>query len=97
MHADFPVRLMNHAMVSPAQHHQVFDIRFAAIDPFADVMHLAPGGFTVTPGMRAASVAGGDGFALGEADAAAFPTEVEWLARAVEDHRGNSAVTQQGT
>src|SRR5882757_1947295 len=96
MHADFPARLMNHPMVSPAQHHQVFDVRFAAVDPFADMMHLAPSRFAVTSRMRATPIPRGHRFTLREADTAPFPTEVEWLARPVEDHRGDSAVTQQG-
>jgi hypothetical protein len=57
---------------------------------------LAPGRFAVTSRVRATPIPGGDGFALGQADAAAFPAEVEGLAGAVEDHWGDSAVTQQG-
>jgi len=72
---------MNHAVVGAADHHEIFDIRLAAIHPFTDMMHLAPGGFAVTPRVGAAPVARGDRFALGQADTPAFPTEVEGLAR----------------
>jgi hypothetical protein len=45
--------------------------------------------------MRTTPIACGDRFALRQADTPAFPTEVEWLAGAVEHHRGDPAVTQQ--
>jgi len=41
-HADFPAGLitglMNHPVMSPAQHHQILNVRLAAVDPFTDVM-----------------------------------------------------------
>jgi hypothetical protein len=87
MHPNFPVGLMNHPMMSATQHHEIFDIRLAAIDPFTDMMHLAPGGFAVTPRMCAPPIARGDRFALRQAHTAALPAEVEGLAGAVEHHR----------
>ena len=29
---------MNHPMMSPAEHHQIFDVGFAAVHPFDEVM-----------------------------------------------------------
>src|SRR5882757_2569871 len=96
-HADFPPGLVNHSVMSAAQHDQVFDIRLTAVDPFTDMMHLAPGRCAVTPRMRATPVPRGHRPALRQADTPAFPTHIQWLARPVEHHRGDPAVTQQGT
>jgi hypothetical protein len=38
MHANFPAGLMNHPVMSAAQHDQVLDVGFAAVHPFTDVM-----------------------------------------------------------
>src|SRR5882757_6954298 len=64
MHPDFPPGLVNHPVMRAAQHDQVFDIRFAAVDPFTDMMHLAPGGCAVTPRMGATPIPRGDRPAL---------------------------------
>jgi hypothetical protein len=40
MHANFPAGLMNHPMMSPAQHHELLNVRFAAVHPFTDVMWM---------------------------------------------------------
>ena len=60
------------------------------------MVHLAPGGFAVTPRMRTTPVPGGDRFTLGQAHTSTLPAQVEGLAGAVEHHRGDPAVTQQG-
>jgi len=95
MHPNFPAGLVNHPMVSAAQHHEVFNIRFTTVDPFTDMMYLTPGGFAVTPRMRASPIPRGDRPALRQAHTPPFPTQIQRLARPVEHHRSHPTVTQQ--
>ena len=38
MHADFPAGLVNHPVMSAAQHDEILNVGFAAVDPFTDMV-----------------------------------------------------------
>ena len=40
MHTDFPAGLVNHPMMSPAQHDEILNVRLAAVHPFTDMMWI---------------------------------------------------------
>src|SRR5437899_2726743 len=54
----------------------------------------APDRASVAAGVGAATVAGGEGFALRWGDTSFFPADVEWLAFAVQDDRGDLRVAE---
>ena len=38
MHTDFPAGLVNHSMMSAAEHDEILNVGFAAVDPFDEVV-----------------------------------------------------------
>ena len=59
-HVDPPLGVVDLIMMSTAQHDQVVDVGGAAVLPLDHVVHLAPARWSITPGVGAAAVAGGD-------------------------------------
>jgi hypothetical protein len=51
MHADFPVGLVHHPMMRPAQHHQIVQFCFTVVDPVHNMVHLAGTRWPITPRM----------------------------------------------
>src|SRR5215813_9400398 len=58
---DFPVAVVDEPVVVAAQGDGVVQIRFAAVDPRDDVVHVRPSWWPITSGEGAAAVAGEDG------------------------------------
>src|SRR5882757_11542057 len=87
-YSDGPFGVVDDVVMGTAQHHQIFDIGSSAVNPVNDVVHLAPVGCFVAPGVGAAPVAGGDRLALRRGDTPLLPADVDRLAVATEHHGG---------
>jgi hypothetical protein len=74
--------------MSPAQQGQVGQIRWAAIQPVRYVMALTPGQRPVAVGKHTATVADRQGAALGRGDDPAAPADIQGLAGAATQDRG---------
>jgi hypothetical protein len=74
--------------MSPAQQGQVGQIRWAAIQPVRYVMALTPGQRPVAVGEHTATVADRQGAALGRGDDPAAPADIQGLAGAATQDRG---------
>src|SRR5882724_8781859 len=59
-----------------------------------DVMHLAPYRASIAPGMGAAAVAGGDGFALRRGDTPLLAAHIQRLALPVQNDRGDLRIAE---
>src|SRR5882757_6711731 len=94
-YSDGPFGVVDDVVVGMAQHHQVVDVGSSAVNPVNDVVHLAPVGGFVAAGVGAASVAGGDCFALGGGGTPLLAADVDRLAVATQNHWGDLRVAQQ--
>ena len=71
-----PAALVHGPVMGPAQQGQVGQVGGAAMDPVAQMMGLAPGQGAGTVGKDAATVADGQGGALGGLDDSAGPSDL---------------------
>ncbi len=94
-HVDRPLGVVDLIMMGATQHHQVVDVGGAAVLPLDHVVHLAPTRWSITPRMRAATVAGGDRAPDPDRDDAAGPTHIQRLTGLAQHHRDDLGITGQ--
>jgi hypothetical protein len=91
-----PAALMDRPVVGPAQQRQVGQVGGAAVQPVDQMMGLTPGRGSVAAGEHTATVADGQGGALGGLDDAGGAAHLQRLGRGTTKDRGQTVPPPPG-